>query len=107
MTHLLHSAGGGGSKSEARKEKLKYKNEKLNEQRKRRNEQETKEEACARKKAKYAPKGNKKAKNGPGKGANAQPVAERGPPQYDGAGDDANSADNGGIHPARLAMMRR
>ncbi|KAL1640616.1 hypothetical protein SLS58_006811 [Diplodia intermedia] len=90
------TAGGGGAKSEARKEKLKHKNERLNEQRKRRAEAEAKEKTRA----------DKKAKHGPGKGANAQPVGDQGPPQYDGAADEA-SADNGGIHPARLAMMRR
>ncbi|KAK8185231.1 uncharacterized protein BKA78DRAFT_356101 [Phyllosticta capitalensis] len=83
------TAGGGGN-TEARKERIQYKNERLNEQRKRRWEQEQKE-------AKRA--GRKKAAAGE-------------EAQYDGAADEAEAEDAGeshhaGIHPSRLAMMQR
>jgi nucleolar protein 6 len=83
------TAGGGGNKSEGRKEKLQVKNVRLNEQRARRAEAEAKQEK--RKEAKEAKKG----------GAKEEQVAA---PKAGGGGD---AAAQEGIHPARLAMLNK
>ncbi|KAI5364734.1 Putative RNA recognition motif domain, nucleotide-binding alpha-beta plait domain superfamily [Septoria linicola] len=91
------TAGGGGGKSDGRKEKIKEKNVRLNEQRERRAELEKKEKAK---------KDAKEAKEGGGKklkktGANADVVKK----DAEG-GAEAAEADKH-INPARLAMMGR
>ena len=73
------TAGGGGSKAEGRKEKIKVKNVRLEEQRKRRAEVERKE------------KGKERREKG---GAGGKLV------------EDANGDENAGMHPSRLARIQ-
>jgi nucleolar protein 6 len=80
------TAGGGGNKSEGRKEKLQVKNVRLNEQRARRAEAEAKQEKR---------KAAKEAKKGGAPGAEEAPEPE------------ADAAVPEGIHPARMAMLQR
>ncbi|KAK5149245.1 hypothetical protein LTR04_007294 [Oleoguttula sp. CCFEE 6159] len=80
------TAGGGGSKSSARKTKLQEKNERLNEQRKRRAEEEAKVKAKAERKKHGAVKGE----------ADEEKPGVATPP---------TRGDGQGIHPSRLARM--
>lgn len=89
------TVGGGGGKSDERKEKIKEKNERLNEQRERRAELEKKE--LAKKAAKEG--GAKKIKK---TGANADVVV-----QEENIRPEKAKVEDGAIHPARLAMMGR
>lgn len=82
------TAGGGGSKSESRKEKLHAKNEKLNEERKRKTQEEEKVERR---------KQEKKDKT-KGKATKVTDGAAVGAP--------TEAADDQGIHPSRRAQVK-
>lgn len=94
----MDSAGGGGAKSENRREKLKVKNQKLNEERKRRaiEEAKAKEKADQRAAKKAAREKRKQAKSGAGESVvEPQAIAEPEP----------QIADQRDIHPSRRAQM--
>ena len=82
---------GGGGKGGQRKEKLKVKNERLEDQRKRRAEAEAKSET-------------RKAKKGLGKNAGGKDSGEK---KEQSTAPATAGVDTEGIHPARLAQMRK
>jgi len=85
------TAGGGGSKSEGRKEKLKEKNQRLEEQRQRRAEALQKQEK------------RKAQKEGRAKKA---PAAQAGKPEPDEVEGAVEEDADSGMHPARLARLQ-